>query len=193
MGNKLAVTEGGVHKVGKKAFLTVDGIHRKVKKAFLTVGGVHQLCYSNAIELLPEEWNSGRTGATTTYEVAANQMYGSVSGGSNSSYAGVDFHFYKDGEKVLWPKGTTVTFSFTGTRYNSSCTYQCRVCTDPNDAYNTRIYQLQSQTASKVSYTLTEDAYIYFNCEIGGTSSSSAYATITLTYVAVDGEVFVGA
>jgi len=46
MGNKLALTVGGVHKVGRKAYLTVGGVHRKVKKAYLTVGGVHKKCFS---------------------------------------------------------------------------------------------------------------------------------------------------
>lgn len=48
MGNKLAVTDNGVHKIGKKTFLTDENlVHRKAKKAFLTKNGVHRLVYSS--------------------------------------------------------------------------------------------------------------------------------------------------
>lgn len=48
MGNKLAVTDNGVHKIGKKMFLTDENlVHRKAKKAFLTKNGVHRLVYSS--------------------------------------------------------------------------------------------------------------------------------------------------
>lgn len=51
MPNKLSVTVGGVHRVGKKAYLTVNAKYRKVKKMYLTVGGVHRLCYQAEVML----------------------------------------------------------------------------------------------------------------------------------------------
>ncbi len=48
MGNKIAVTDSGVHKIGKKIFLTDENlVHRKSKKAFLTKDGVHRLVFSS--------------------------------------------------------------------------------------------------------------------------------------------------
>ena len=48
MGNKIAVTDNGVHKIGKKLFLTNENlVHRKVKKTFLTKNGVHRLAFSS--------------------------------------------------------------------------------------------------------------------------------------------------
>lgn len=48
MGNKIAVTDNGVHKIGKKLFLTDENrIHRKARKAFLTKDGVHRLVFSS--------------------------------------------------------------------------------------------------------------------------------------------------
>lgn len=46
MGKQLAVTKGGVHRVGKTAHLTVDGVHRKVKKAYLTAWRTPQKEYA---------------------------------------------------------------------------------------------------------------------------------------------------
>lgn len=48
MGNKLAVTDNGKHKIAKKLFLTDENhVHRKARKAFLTKDGVHRLVYSS--------------------------------------------------------------------------------------------------------------------------------------------------
>ena len=48
MGNKIAVTDNGVHKIGKKLFITDENlVHRKAKKAFLTKDGVHRLVFSS--------------------------------------------------------------------------------------------------------------------------------------------------
>lgn len=48
MGNKIAVTDSGKHKIGKKLFLTDENlVHRKAKKAFLTKDGVHRLVFSS--------------------------------------------------------------------------------------------------------------------------------------------------
>lgn len=48
MGNKIAVTDNGKHKIGKKIFLTDENlVHRKAKKAFLTKNGVHRLVFSS--------------------------------------------------------------------------------------------------------------------------------------------------
>ena len=48
MGNKIAVTDNGVHKIGKKLFLTDENlVHCKVKKGFITQNGVHRLVYSS--------------------------------------------------------------------------------------------------------------------------------------------------
>lgn len=51
MPNKLFLTIGGIHKVGKKAYLTVGGVHRKIKKAYLTTSGVHRLCFSGDVDV----------------------------------------------------------------------------------------------------------------------------------------------
>ena len=51
MGNKIAVTDNGIHKIGKKLFLTDENlVHRKVKKAFLTKDGVHRTVFSSGVK-----------------------------------------------------------------------------------------------------------------------------------------------
>lgn len=56
MGNKIAVTENGVHKIGKKMFLTDENsVYRKAKKAFLTKDGVHKLVFSSGV--IWEKWD----------------------------------------------------------------------------------------------------------------------------------------
>lgn len=48
MGNKIAVTDNGKHKIVKKIFLTDDKlVHRKAKKMFRTQNGVHRMVYSS--------------------------------------------------------------------------------------------------------------------------------------------------
>lgn len=50
MGNKIAVTDNGEHKIGKKIFLTDDKlVHRKAKKMFRTQNGVFRTVYSSGV------------------------------------------------------------------------------------------------------------------------------------------------
>jgi hypothetical protein len=102
MGNKIAVTKDGVHKIGKKLFLTDENhVHRKAKKAFLTKDGVHRLVFSSGVKWVKWEcydyvriWllyteNSENVGDTTTESLGVESVvYGDYSFWQYGGYEG---------------------------------------------------------------------------------------------------------
>lgn len=91
MGTKIAVTENGVHKIGKKLFLTDENhVHRKAKKAFLTKDGVHRLVYSSGT--VWEKWECYVY--TRTYAVHTKTSY--MVGNTTTDSLSVDDCIYKD-------------------------------------------------------------------------------------------------
>lgn len=91
MGTKIAVTENGVHKIGKKLFLTDENhIHRKAKKAFLTKDGVHRIVYSSGT--VWEKWECYVY--TRTYAVHTKTSY--MVGNTTTDSLSVDDYIYKD-------------------------------------------------------------------------------------------------
>ena len=91
MGTKIAVTENGVHKIGKKLFLTDENhVHRKAKKAFLTKDGVHRLVYSSGT--VWEKWECYVY--TRTYAVHTKTSY--MVGNTTTDSLSVNDYIYKD-------------------------------------------------------------------------------------------------
>ena len=91
MGTKIAVTENGVHKIGKKLFLTDENrVHRKAKKAFLTKDGVHRLVYSSGT--VWEKWECDVY--TRTYAIHTQTSY--MVGNTTTDYRRYDDEFYGD-------------------------------------------------------------------------------------------------
>lgn len=87
MGNKIAVTDNGIHKIGKKLFLTDENhVNRKAKKAFLTKNGVHRMVFSSGVswvkwacEVHVNRWplyteNSENIGDTTTDSLSVDSV-----------------------------------------------------------------------------------------------------------------------
>lgn len=91
MSKRLAVTENGKHKIGKKLFFTNENlIFRKVKKAFITKDGIHRLVYSSGT--VWEKWKCDVY--TRTYEEHTRTSY--MVGNTTTDSLSVDDCIYKD-------------------------------------------------------------------------------------------------
>lgn len=96
MGKKIAVTENGVHRIGKKLFLTDENQkHRKGKKAFLTVGGVHRLVFSSGVD-----WNKYSCEITTYVDDIYSEVTPSGATETFSVYFLTAYYAYEFDNKV---------------------------------------------------------------------------------------------
>lgn len=67
MSNRLAITVDGKHKVGDKVYITDGGVHRKVQNAYLTVDGKHRLAYTSGTKYRIEYGYEHETGGFVEY------------------------------------------------------------------------------------------------------------------------------
>lgn len=178
---------GGIARKITKEYRGVNAVARRIVKAYRGVNNVARQYLSSGYGLKLFEINN--RGAVSTYTENDGEFYCKVSGGDGVTVAWstTDWRVCKDGRAVKVPAGTTITFSFTGTRYGSYCDYYCQVYTDAADVVNSQIFSWTNQTASSKSYTLTEDAYIRIGAGIGNIVNTSLYASITITQFELNG------
>ena len=127
MGTKIAITENGVHKIGKKHFITDENhTYRKVRKAFLTKDGVHQLvissgkvwgkweCYCNTRNYSYYEKTSYMVGNTFTDSLSASDyIYRDYSFWEYSGFSGEGSRYqvgYADGRIGDWIVGYYIVY-----------------------------------------------------------------------------------
>ncbi len=205
MPNKLSVTAGGAHRVGKKAYLSVNVKHRKVKKMYLTTGGVHRLCYRAEVTLT---FTLSPTSATVvlkdsdgnTIQAVSSGVY-SVPEGTYSYTASASGYVTKTGTvpvadedvsvSVTLSANTpplytiTVTAGTNGTitrkAISASAGSSMYVTAKPNDGY--KVYGVSIKTASgaSVSYTSSTDASGNMTCSFTMPAENVyAYATFVV-------------
>ena len=151
MGNKIAVTDNGIHKIGKKLFLTDENlVHRKAKKAFLTKDGKHRLVFSSGTAW--EKWECYVY--TRTYAIHTQTSYGV--GNTITTSRRID-------EKIYWAYSFWTYRGFEGK--GSSLTFQTIGAVDEDDVvgmyivYETDVYKISSLDG-------TSGDYYHVTCEI---------------------------
>lgn len=111
MGNHIAITKNGKHKIGRKLFITDENKkHRRVKKGFLTVGGVHKLVFAAGRNWVKYSCNFvpahyAETGAGGHFESdwldSEMFLYNTYDFSASKGYTGTAGGYYSAGEEAV--------------------------------------------------------------------------------------------
>lgn len=168
----------------------VDGTVYGIQKGKTMVDGtvLEILFEEKGVHLSVNKWDN-RNGAVLSADVTDTKLSSSVSGGSGTSYSGVDWELRDGKEMYMLNVGDIVRFSFTGTKYTGDyATYGLAFFTDPDSAWNSYVATYFNSNQTNVTYRVTTKCYCTFFTQVGGADRSDIYATLNITRFQINGE-----